>query len=75
MKIAGLILLGAFALSAAAPAHAATQVPKLHSKSAATLTATDDAKAKKKSSHKAHKQKVAQDPKKAKKAKKPGSSG
>lgn len=65
-------MLGAFALSAAAPVQAATQLPKLHAKGAATLTATDDAKAKKKVSHKAHKQKVAQDhkPKKVKKAKK-----
>jgi hypothetical protein len=59
MKIAGLILLGAFALGAAGQVQAATQLPRLHTTSAATLTATEDAKTKKKVAHNAHKQKVA----------------
>ncbi|RUP10184.1 hypothetical protein [Hyphomicrobium sp.] len=70
MKIAKLILLGAFALGASASAHAATSAPKLHADGkVATLVKADKDEKKKKPAH-AHrvkKHKVAQaQPKKPK---------
>ncbi|MET0640161.1 MAG: hypothetical protein ABWZ19_09125 [Hyphomicrobium sp.] len=72
MKISRLILVGAFVLGATAAAEAATTAPRLHAPGVATHTATEDAKDKKKVSHKAHKQKTAQahKVKKVKKSKK-----
>ncbi len=70
MKIAKLILLGAFVLAATASAEAATIAPRLSGATAKVATpVTFAAKDKKKVSNKAHKQKTAQ-AHKAKKVKK-----